>query len=91
MLSVFATHQFKRDLKRTSRQGKNIDKLEAIVDQLAMGQSLAARHRDHVLSGNYSNHRECHINPDWLLVYQVDQHRGHLLLVRTGSHAELFG
>ena len=84
------TNQFKRDIKLAQKQGKDIDKLFAVVDILAKGQTLAAKYKDHDLSGDYAGCRECHIEPDWLLIYEIS--RGLLILVlnRVGTHSELF-
>ena len=82
--------RFRRDLKRLQRRGKDIDKLEAIIDQLQAQTPLPERQRDHALTGQWSNHRECHIEPDWLLIYRIDSEENLLMLVRSGSHADLF-
>ncbi len=89
MLRVFQAGRFKRDVKRSRKQGNDIEKLEGIVKALSHRKPLAPKHRDHTLTGNWHGHRECHITPDWLLIYRIE---GDVLeLVRTGSHAELFG
>lgn len=72
-----------------TRSGKNIELLEAVVRKLAKGETLPPRNRDHNLAGNWKGYRECHITPDWLLIYKVDGRD--LILVRTGSHSDLFG
>lgn len=84
------TTKFKKDLKLAKKQGKNTDKLLEVVEQLASGQTLEARYRDHDLTGEYLGCRECHIEPDWLLVYQIFDDVLVLLLNRVGSHSELF-
>jgi mRNA interferase YafQ len=86
-LAIRTASQFERDMKRIEKQGKDMDKLRAIVVALQDRQSLPARHRDHALTGQWKGLRECHVEPDWLLMYE----RGPdwLRLVRTGSHAEL--
>lgn len=84
------TTQFKKDLKLSRRQGKNIDSLFAVVEALANGEPLDAKYRDHSLTGNYKGCRECHIEPDWLLVYEIFDDVLVLMLSRVGSHAELF-
>lgn len=81
--------QFKRDIKRLMRQGADLTKLEAIVIRLVAELPLDERQRDHALSGNWRGYRDCHIEPDWLLIYRVVDDE--LQLTRTGSHAELFG
>lgn len=88
MRRVTQTARFARDLKRAAKRGQDIDKLEEIVDRLQAGQPLDPRHRDHSLTGVYSGHRECHIEPDWLLIYRITDDE--LMLVRTGTHSDLF-
>ena len=82
------TTQFKRDYKRMKKRGKRLERLREVVQQLAAGQPLEDRYRDHPLLGGYRGTRECHIEPDWLLVYEVTEEE--LVLIRTGSHADLF-
>ncbi len=82
------TTQFKRDYKRMKRRGKRLERLREVVQQLAAGQPLEDRYRDHPLLGGYRGTRECHIEPDWLLIYEVTEEE--LVLIRTGSHADLF-
>jgi mRNA interferase YafQ len=79
--------QFRKDLKLAQRRGCDLDKLAAIIDLLQAGQPLPAANRDHRLKG--TRERECHIEPDWLLIYRFEA--GELLLVRTGTHSDLFG
>ncbi|MEI8300841.1 MAG: type II toxin-antitoxin system YafQ family toxin [Chlamydiota bacterium] len=88
MLELDYTNQFKKDLKLSKKRGKDLGKLEKIVDLLLKEHPLLENHRDHFLSGNYKDHRECHIEPDWLLIYLKSQTI--LTLVRTGTHADLF-
>ena len=83
------TNQFKRDLKLAKKQNKGLDELFEVVSILADGGTLDARYRDHDLSGNYKGTRECHIEPDWLLVYEIQKDELLLLLVRTGTHSDL--
>jgi mRNA interferase YafQ len=90
LFSVVPTNRFKRNLKCISRQNKNIDELETIVNIIAARDILPPSNRDHTLTGNYSEHRECHIEPDWLLIYRVDEDDETIILVRTGSHSDLF-
>lgn len=87
-LRVIYPARFRRDVRRMRRQGANIDRLNAVVTTLAMKQPLAFHHRDHALTGNWRGYRECHIQPDWLLIYRVEDDE--LQLARTGSHSELF-
>lgn len=84
------TNQFKKDLKLAKKQSKNLDKLFEVVNILADGGSLDARYRDHELSGNYKGTRECHVEPDWLLVYEIRDEVLVLMLYRLGTHSELF-
>ena len=84
------TNQFKKDLKLAKKQNKNLDELFEVVRILADGGTLDARYRDHDLSGNYKGTRECHIEPDWLLVYEIHDEVLVLMLYRLGTHAELF-
>ena len=85
------TGQFRRDLKRLEKSGnKDAGKLKAVINFLIEGKPLSARHRDHALTGNYLNRRECHIEPDWLLIYKIDNRAGEIVFERTGSHSELF-
>lgn len=83
-------NQFKNDLKLSQKQGKNVDKLFAIVEKLANGEPLEEKYRDHALTGNYKNCRECHIEPDWLLVHEIFDDVLVLLFNRVGTYAELF-
>ncbi len=88
-LQLRQSTQFKRDIKRLTRQGADLTKLEAVVIRLVAELPLEERHRDHALAGNWRGYRDCHIEPDWLLIYHVIDDE--LQLTRTGSHAELFG
>ena len=82
------TNQFKKDFKRIQKQHKNLSVLKEVLAKLVEEQPLAEKFRDHALVGNYVGTRECHLEPDWLLIYRME---GNILsLVRTGSHAELF-
>ena len=84
------TSQFKKDFKLAKQRGLNIALLKDIVTKLANGEPLEARHKDHPLSGNWIGHRECHIQPDWLLIYRIEDDILVLTLARTGSHSDLF-
>ncbi|MER0123343.1 type II toxin-antitoxin system YafQ family toxin [Streptococcus sp. ZJ93] len=90
MLQLVTTTQFRKDVKRAKKRGLNLKKLESVLDMLQREEPLNDAHRDHALVGNYIGFRECHIEPDWLLVYAVD--KGQLILTasRTGSHSDLF-
>lgn len=84
------TNQFKKDLKLAKKQNKDLDKLFEVVDILANGKKLDERYRDHGLSGEYQGTRECHVEPDWLLVYEIRDDVLVLMLYRLGTHSELF-
>lgn len=84
------TTQFKKDLKLAKKQNKDIEKLFEVVELLANGEKLDFKYKDHDLSGNYKGTRECHIEPDWLLVYEYQNDVLVLMLYRSGSHSELF-
>lgn len=90
MLKLVPTSQFKKDYKRAKKRGLNLDELHAVLDTLCKEEPLGARHRDHALSGSYAGFRECHIKPDWLLVYMIDKGKLILTASRTGTHADLF-
>jgi len=87
---VRITHQCKKDIKKASKQGKNIDLLFEVVDRLSDGEILEPKYRDHKLSGQYEGKRECHIEPDFLLIYEIFEKEIVLDLVRVGSHSDLF-
>lgn len=84
------TSQFKKDLKLAKKQNKNLEKLFSVIETLANGDTLDEKYRDHELIGNYKGTRECHIEPDWLLIYEVQDNVLVLMLYRLGSHARLF-
>jgi len=84
------TGKFKRDYKLAIRRGLDIAKLDAIIKKLANSEPLPEKNHDHALSNNWANHRECHIAPDWLLIYQIKEDVLVLELTRTGTHADLF-
>ena len=88
---VKKTESFKKDYKRAQRRGLDLAKLQKTVDMLANGQPLPESQHDHPLTSNWADHRECHIEPDWLLVYHVYENVLVLELTRTGSHSDLFG
>ena len=89
--TVKHTAQFKKDYKLAIKRGLKIDLLEDVVAALAMGEALSEKHKDHALSGTWMGHRECHILPDWLLVYRMEDDVLVLTLTRTGTHSDLFG
>lgn len=91
MLDIEFTSGFKKDVKRKLRQGFDVRKLDEIILSLRRGDVLPERNKDHGLLGKYKGYRECHIEPDWLLIYRVNERALILTAVRTGSHSELFG
>jgi mRNA interferase YafQ len=88
MLAASFTTQFKRDLKRAKRRGKDTDKIKAVMSKLIDEVALEEKYRDHTLIGNYIGRRECHIEPDWLLIYKLQDDE--IIFERTGTHADLF-
>lgn len=84
------TKKFSKDLKRVAKRGKDLGKMKIIVSCLAQGEPLHPKHRDHALIGEWKGSRECHIEPDWLLVYTFEANEGVLRLERTGTHSDLF-
>ena len=88
-LKVVWTTKFKRDYKRAMKRGLDMNRLDEVIRTLAAGRELAVAHRDHALGGEWRGHRECHVQPDWLLIYYVDGERLVLTLTRTGTHADL--
>lgn len=88
MLGLIATSGFKKDLKVCKKRGKNISILISAVDTLRIPAKLPAKNRDHTLNGKYMGTRECHLEPDWLLIYRIEG--DNLVLERTGSHSDLF-
>lgn len=90
MLTIKYHTMFKKDFKRIKKRGYDISRLEKIVELLANEVPLPEQFKDHNLSGNYNDFRECHIAPDWLLIYQVNNNELVLVLSRTGSHSDLF-
>jgi len=89
MLSIRDKRSFRKDYRKLRSSGKDLSKLAFVIDTLAAGKPLKGKYRDHALSGNYLGCRECHVSSDWLLIYQANETE--LILVRTGSHSELFG
>lgn len=85
---IQSTNAFEKDSKKLQKRGKDLLKLKKIISLLAQGEQLPQKNKDHKLSGDYLGFRECHVEPDWLLIYQVTSKT--LCLVRTGSHSDLF-
>ena len=90
MYSIRPTSKFQKDLKRAKMRGYDISLLTVVIKKLAVGEPLPAKYRDHDLFGDYTGCRECHITPDWLLIYEVDGDELILYLTRTGTHSDLF-
>ena len=88
MKPVSQTKQFSRDIKRMKKRGKDLSRLKDIVKKLAQGKTLLPKNKDHALIGSWKPSRDCHIEPDWLLIYTTDDDS--LRLERTGSHSDLF-
>jgi mRNA interferase YafQ len=89
MREIRRTGQFKRDMKRIQKRGYDLVPLREVIVRIAEGETLEPRFKDHPLVGGYSGARECHIESDWLLIYERTDTE--LILVRTGTHADLFG
>lgn len=89
---IVLTSNFKKQYKKIAKQGKDLDKLDEVVEKLSRLEILDSKYKDHSLINDkyYKNCRECHIEPDWLLVYQYEDNKLNLLLIATGSHSELF-
>lgn len=87
---VKPTSKFQKDLKRAQKRGYDISLLSDIIKKLANGEQLTEKNRDHSLSGDYVGCRECHITPDWLLIYEISNGDLILYLTRTGTHSDLF-
>ena len=89
MLKFRATNQFEKDYKKVLKRGKDEKKILAIMKKLINQESLEQRHKEHNLRGNYIGRRECHIEPDWLLIYKIGGDE--IIFERTGTHPDLFG
>ncbi|MCD8196038.1 MAG: type II toxin-antitoxin system YafQ family toxin [Lachnospiraceae bacterium] len=90
MYEIIPSGRFRKDYRIALKRGYNMNLLQRVVDQIAAGKPLDKKHRDHVLSGNFSGVRECHITPDWLLLYDIHEEELELLLLRTGTHSDIF-
>lgn len=91
MLRFKTTGQFERDYRLMEKQGKYIEKLKTVMHSLIYQQPLENRYRDHALTGSLKGHRDCHIEPDWLLIYRLNNEAQEIIFTRTGSHSQLFG
>ena len=87
-MNLAQTKQFKKDVKRMQKRGKDLAKIKAVIDLLLAEEPLPPKNRDHQLGGNWSGRRDCHIEPDWILIYKPTGDE--LLLERTGTHSDLF-
>ena len=88
--SLQATSKFKKNYKQMQKRGLKKEELQKVVELLRNGEKLDIKHKDHALKGKFKKYRECHINPDWLLVYEIRDDILVLTLIDTGSHADLF-
>ena len=87
-MNIYYSTQFKKDYKRIKKQNKDLEKLRIVVELLSSGKTLEEKYHDHHLSGTWKGHRDCHIEPDWILIYRLSSDS--LYLERTGSHSDLF-
>ena len=90
MLKVVPSKQFRKDIERAAKRGLDAELLNDVVQTLASEQPLDKKYKDHALTGRYKGFRECHVQPDWLLVYRVEKDILRLFLFRTGTHSDLF-
>lgn len=91
MYKIFYTNRMKKDVKLMKRRGKDLNRLIRVLSLLAEGNPLPVQYRDHPLTGNLQDFRECHIEPDWLLMYQIHEDTLILSATATGTHSDLFG
>ncbi len=87
---IKTTTTFDKNLKKIVKRGYNLDLLKSVVGKIANGEKLPDKNRDHILTGNYKGYRECHITPDWLLIYKINEEQLILYLTKTGTHSDLF-
>ncbi len=90
MLRIVTSNKFLKDLKVAKSRGLDLSLLEEVVNKLANREKLEPKYHDHALSGKYSDFRECHVKPDWLLIYSIDDEELELFLFRNGTHSDLF-
>ncbi len=88
MKKITRTNRFEKDVKKMKKQGKSFTVFKEVITTLAREHKLHPKHKDHKLIGNYKDTRECHIEPDWLLIYKINNEE--LILIRTGTHSDLF-
>jgi len=86
---VIRTSRFKKEYRLMQRRGADMELLHRVIDLLAQGKPLPEKHRDHAMTGNFAGTRECHVKPDWLLIYQIENSILVLTLMRTGTHSDL--
>ena len=89
MRSIRRQNQFRKDVKLMERRGKDFSEFKSVIEKLAEGKNLEPRHRDHPLFGNFKGKRDCHVEPDWLLIYELTPTE--LIIIRTGTHSDIFG
>lgn len=90
MRTFSRTSQFKKDVKRADKRGKDLAKLREVLDRLIEGNPLPPEYKDHPLRGDFAGSRDCHIEPDWLLIYTLTEKGAHVRFERTGTHSDLF-
>lgn len=90
MLKFFTSNRFEKDYKRMQKRGKDIELLDDVMRKLTQEEPLDRKYKEHTLKGNFKDRRECHITPDWLLIYKIDTKEKTIIFERTGSHADLF-
>ena len=90
MRTFSRTTQFKKDVKRAEKRGKDLAKLKVVLDLLIEGEPLPPQLRDHPLRGNFAGSRDCHLEPDWILIYTLAESNTHVRFERTGTHSDLF-
>lgn len=90
MLKIVYTTSFKKDFKKITKQNLNLEKAKLVIKSLSLKEKLDQKYKDHQLIGNFKRKRECHLEPDWLLIYEINEEKNELVLHRTGTHSELF-
>jgi len=90
MLAAIRTGKFKKEFERAEKRHQDIDKLIEVMTMLINEKPLLPKHEDHPLHGNYKGRRECHVEPDWLLIYRIDKDKREVVFYRTGSHSDLY-
>ncbi|MFZ4414094.1 MAG: type II toxin-antitoxin system YafQ family toxin [Bacteroidales bacterium] len=91
MYEIRKTSQFKKDFKLILKRGNNISKIETLFNLLILGEKLPEKYKEHPLKSNFKDHFDCHIEPDWLLIFKRDENEKMITLVRTGTHSDIFG